>query len=177
MIAAEIAVLILISPPGAMDGERGRSEVPAPDDDSRRVPDLWLFSESEQLNQDRPAFIAVIIGVGLDPGSASRWARLWTMPHIEWQGAAAAGAPPDLDRAAGDLRQAASRLIAFFCLFPILLNAIDGVRGIEPTLMETARSYCIPWRETVRRIVVLGNGQIVAGAVQRLSPGDHHGAG
>ena len=37
--------------------------------------------------------------------------------------------------------------IAFFCLFPILLNTIDGVRGIEPTLIETARSYRIPSHE------------------------------
>jgi ABC-type nitrate/sulfonate/bicarbonate transport system permease component len=61
-------------------------------------------------------------------------------------------------------------LIAFFCLFPILLNAIDGVRGIEPTLMETARSYGIPWRETVRRIVVpAAMPQIVAGMRTSLS--------
>ena len=33
--------------------------------------------------------------------------------------------------------------IAFFCVFPILLNTIDGVRGIDPTLIDTARSYGI----------------------------------
>ena len=60
--------------------------------------------------------------------------------------------------------------IAFFCLFPILLNTIDGVRGIEPTLMETARSYGIPWREAVRRIVLpAAMPQIFAGMRTSLS--------
>jgi ABC-type nitrate/sulfonate/bicarbonate transport system permease component len=60
--------------------------------------------------------------------------------------------------------------IAFFCLFPVLLNTIDGVRGIEPTLMETARSYGIPWRDTVRRVVFpAALPQIFAGARTSLS--------
>jgi ABC-type nitrate/sulfonate/bicarbonate transport system permease component len=32
-------------------------------------------------------------------------------------------------------------LIAFVCLWPILLNTIDGVAGIDLTLVETARTY------------------------------------
>jgi ABC-type nitrate/sulfonate/bicarbonate transport system permease component len=32
-------------------------------------------------------------------------------------------------------------IIAFVCLWPILLNAIDGIRGIDPTLNDTARVY------------------------------------
>ena len=60
--------------------------------------------------------------------------------------------------------------IAFFCLFPILLNTIDGVRAIEPTLIETARSYGIPWREAVRRIVLpAAMPQIFAGMRTSLS--------
>ena len=43
--------------------------------------------------------------------------------------------------------------IAFFCIFPVLLNTIDGVRAIEPTLIDTARSYRIPTHERIRRIV------------------------
>jgi ABC-type nitrate/sulfonate/bicarbonate transport system permease component len=44
------------------------------------------------------------------------------------------------------------------------------VRGIEPTLMETARSYGIPWRETVRRVVLpAASPQIVAGMRTSLS--------
>ena len=32
-------------------------------------------------------------------------------------------------------------IIAFVCLWPILLNTIDGIRGIDPTLKDTARVY------------------------------------
>jgi ABC-type nitrate/sulfonate/bicarbonate transport system permease component len=34
-------------------------------------------------------------------------------------------------------------IIAFVCLWPILLNTIDGIRGIEPTLNDTARVFGI----------------------------------
>jgi ABC-type nitrate/sulfonate/bicarbonate transport system permease component len=44
--------------------------------------------------------------------------------------------------------------IAFFCLYPVLLNTIDGVRGIDPTMVETARSYGVPLLQRIRRIVL-----------------------
>jgi ABC-type nitrate/sulfonate/bicarbonate transport system permease component len=60
--------------------------------------------------------------------------------------------------------------IAFFCVFPVLLNTIEGVRGIEPTLVETARSYGVPTLERVRRIVLpAALPQIVAGMRTSLS--------
>lgn len=34
-------------------------------------------------------------------------------------------------------------LIAFVCVWPILLNVTDGVRSIDPTILETARSFGI----------------------------------
>jgi ABC-type nitrate/sulfonate/bicarbonate transport system permease component len=40
-------------------------------------------------------------------------------------------------------------IIAFVCLWPILLNTIDGIRGIDPTLNETARVYGVPRRATL----------------------------
>src|SRR5215210_4584157 len=60
--------------------------------------------------------------------------------------------------------------IAFFCMFPVLLNTIEGVRGIDPTLVDTMRSYRIPPLERVRRIVLPGAlPQIVAGMRTSLS--------
>ena len=38
-------------------------------------------------------------------------------------------------------------IIAFVCLWPVLLNTIDGVAGVDPTLRETARSYGIAPRD------------------------------
>ena len=37
-------------------------------------------------------------------------------------------------------------IIAFVCLWPVLLNTIDGIRGIDPTLNDTARVYGLPPR-------------------------------
>jgi ABC-type nitrate/sulfonate/bicarbonate transport system permease component len=124
---------------------------------------LWLFSEFgthvvPSLERIGLGFaIAVVAGIALGiPIGLSRWARLWTMPHIEyWR----AMPPPALLPISIILlhsignRQKVS-FIAFFCLFPILLNTIDGVRGIDPTLLETARSYNVPKRERIRRLVL-----------------------
>src|SRR5437764_12304878 len=60
--------------------------------------------------------------------------------------------------------------IAFFCLFPILLNTIDGVRGIDPTLLETARSFNVPKLERIRRLVLPAAApQIAAGMRNSVS--------
>ena len=40
-------------------------------------------------------------------------------------------------------------IIAFVCLWPVLLNTIDGIRGIDPTLTDTARVYGVPRRATL----------------------------
>jgi ABC-type nitrate/sulfonate/bicarbonate transport system permease component len=134
---------------------------------------MWLFSQFNEhvvpsLERIALGFgIAVVIGVALgSPIGLSRWARLWTMPHIEyWR----AMPPPALlpisiilVHSIGNRQKIA--FIAFFCIFPILLNTIDGVRGIDPTLMESARSYNIPRREAIRRIVLpAASPQIAAG--------------
>ena len=100
--------------------------------------------------------IAVILGVALGiPLGLSRIGRSAAMPHIEYWRAI----PPPallpisiiLLHSIGNLQKIS--FIAFFCIFPVLLNTIDGVRGIEPTLIDTARSYRIPTHERIRRIV------------------------
>jgi ABC-type nitrate/sulfonate/bicarbonate transport system permease component len=134
---------------------------------------MWLFSQFNEhvvpsLERIALGFgIAAVIGVALGiPIGLSRWARLWAMPHIEyWR----AMPPPALlpisiilVHSIGNRQKIA--FIAFFCIFPILLNTIDGVRGIDPTLMESARSYNIPRREAIRRIVLpAASPQIAAG--------------
>jgi ABC-type nitrate/sulfonate/bicarbonate transport system permease component len=61
-------------------------------------------------------------------------------------------------------------LIAFVCLWPVLLNTIDGVMGIDPTLRETARSYGVSGRDRLLRIVLpAASPQIFAGMRTSLS--------
>jgi ABC-type nitrate/sulfonate/bicarbonate transport system permease component len=141
--------------------------------------DLWLFSEFgthvvPSLVRIGLGFaIAVVAGIALGiPLGLSYWARTCAMPHIEyWR----AMPPPALLpisivllHSIGNLQKVS--FIAFFCLFPILLNTIDGVRGIDPTLIETARSYGVGGLERIRRIVLpAALPQIAAGMRNSLS--------
>jgi ABC-type nitrate/sulfonate/bicarbonate transport system permease component len=47
-------------------------------------------------------------------------------------------------------------IIAFVSLFPILLNTIDGVRRVDPVLLDTARVYRIEGLERFVRVIVPG---------------------
>jgi ABC-type nitrate/sulfonate/bicarbonate transport system permease component len=141
--------------------------------------ELWLFSEFgthvvPSLERIALGFgIAVVAGIALGvPLGLSRWGRLLAMPHIEYWRAI----PPPallpisivLLHSIGNVQKVS--FIAFFCLFPILLNTIDGVRGIDPTLVETARSYGLGRFARIRRIVLpAALPQIVAGMRNSLS--------
>jgi len=125
--------------------------------------DMWLFSQFGEhvvpsLVRILAGFaIGSLIGVALGvPLGLSTRARRAAMPHIEyWR----AMPPPALlpisvilAHSIGNRQKIA--FIAFFCIFPVLLNTIAGIRGIDPTLIDTARSYGIPRRERIRRIVL-----------------------
>ena len=45
-------------------------------------------------------------------------------------------------------------VIAFGCIFPVLLAAIDGARRVEPILLETARISGLGAIERIRRVVL-----------------------
>ncbi len=45
-------------------------------------------------------------------------------------------------------------IIAFVCLWPVLLNTIDGVAGVDPTLRETARVYGIRARDRLLKLTL-----------------------
>lgn len=61
-------------------------------------------------------------------------------------------------------------LIGYICFWPVLLNTIDGVRGLNPQLIEVAGAYRIPYPLFLRRIVLPGAApSIMAG--MRISVG------
>lgn len=61
-------------------------------------------------------------------------------------------------------------IIAFVCVWPVLLNTIDGITGIDPTLNDTARSYGVRGPDRLRRIVLpAASPQIFAGMRTSLS--------
>lgn len=62
--------------------------------------------------------------------------------------------------------------IALGCVWPILLNTSDGVRGLEPVLLDTARSYRLDLRRRIQFVILPGAApRIVTGARQALSIG------
>jgi len=100
--------------------------------------------------------IAAVVGVaaGVLLG-VSRTARRTVEPVIEF---ARAIPPPALIPAAivalgvGDVMRIS--IIALACVWPILLNTIDGVAGVERTLLETARSYGARRRDLLRSVIL-----------------------
>ena len=61
-------------------------------------------------------------------------------------------------------------IIAFVCLWPVLLNTIDGVAGVDPTLVDTGRVFRIPARDRLRHVVLPAAApQIFAGMRTSLS--------
>ncbi|MBD0418258.1 ABC transporter permease subunit [Streptomyces sp. TRM S81-3] len=63
-------------------------------------------------------------------------------------------------------------VIAGGCVWPVLLNTVEGVRAVDPVMAETARSYGITGVARLRDVVLPSAGpQIFAGLRQALSIG------
>jgi ABC-type nitrate/sulfonate/bicarbonate transport system permease component len=61
-------------------------------------------------------------------------------------------------------------IIAFVCIWPILLNTVDGVLGVDPTLQDTTRVYGATRRDRLWRVMVpAATPQIFAGMRTSLS--------
>jgi ABC-type nitrate/sulfonate/bicarbonate transport system permease component len=61
-------------------------------------------------------------------------------------------------------------VIAFGCVWPVLLNTVEGVRAVDEVLADTCRSYGITGPARLRHLVLRGaSPQIVTGARQALS--------
>ncbi|MFE7275520.1 ABC transporter permease [Streptomyces sp. NPDC057623] len=63
-------------------------------------------------------------------------------------------------------------VIASGCVWPILLNTVEGVRAVDPVMLETARSYGVTGIARLRHLVLpSASPQIFAGLRQALSIG------
>ena len=140
--------------------------------------DTWLF---ERIGSDAvPSLVRMGLGYGMAVMVAvtvgvllglSRRARLAASPIVEFLRAIP---PPALLPFAilvlgvGDSMKIF--IIAFVCLWPILLNTIDGVTGVEPTLRETARVYGVGTTDRLWRVMMpAASPQIFAGMRTSLS--------
>ncbi|RMB81744.1 ABC transporter permease [Streptomyces shenzhenensis] len=63
-------------------------------------------------------------------------------------------------------------VIASGCVWPVLLNTVEGVRAVDPVMLDTARCYGITGPARLRHLVLRGaSPQIFAGLRQALSLG------
>lgn len=120
-------------------------------------------------------FIALVVGVAL--GSAiglNRTLRAFLEPTLEFFRAIPPPVlVPIIALFAGYTGWTGKIItIALGCLWPILLNAVEGVRGLDEVLMDTARSYRMRRRTRLVHVVLRGSSpQVAAGARQALSIG------
>jgi ABC-type nitrate/sulfonate/bicarbonate transport system permease component len=134
--------------------------------------DTWLFDKfgsdvvPSLVRMGLGFTIAVIAGVSLGMLlGRSRRARRASAPIVEFL--RAIPPPALLPFAILVIGVGASMkifIIAFVCLWPILLNTIDGAAGIDPTLEDTTRVYGIDKRDNLLHVVLPAAGpQIFAG--------------
>jgi ABC-type nitrate/sulfonate/bicarbonate transport system permease component len=140
--------------------------------------DNWLF---ERVGSDvvpslmrMGAGYAIAIAVAVPFGvliGLSRRARLLADPIVEFLRAV----PPPALLPFGILVLGVGSsmkvfIIAFVCLWPVLLNTVDGVRGVDPTLRDTTRVYGAGLRDRILLVVLPAAGpQIFAGMRTSLS--------
>jgi ABC-type nitrate/sulfonate/bicarbonate transport system permease component len=143
-----------------------------------KLQDDWLF---EQVGSDLlPSLgrftagyaIAVVAGVALGTlvGLAPRL-RLASEPVVEF----VRSIPPPLMLpfalvVIGIGNDSKIALIAIGSVWPVLLNTIDGVRGVDPLMLDMARSYGIGRRTMITRLMLpAASPKIVAGMRTALS--------
>ena len=124
--------------------------------------DIWLFERVGSdvvpslvrmaLGYGAAVLVAVVVGVSL---GLMRRGRLVAGPIVEFLRSIP---PPALLPFAilvfGTGTDMKVFIIAFVCLWPILLNTIDGVTGVDPTLRETTRVYGVSSIDRIRLVVM-----------------------
>jgi ABC-type nitrate/sulfonate/bicarbonate transport system permease component len=140
--------------------------------------DTWVF---ERFTQDVvPSLtrlgigyaIAVVVGISVGVVLGQRPAlRRMATPIIEFLRAIPAPALiPFAILVLGVENDSKIFLIAVVCVFPILLNTMDGVAGVEPTLLDTTSVYRIGPLDRLRYVVLPAAApQIFAGMRTSLS--------
>jgi ABC-type nitrate/sulfonate/bicarbonate transport system permease component len=140
--------------------------------------DTWLFERFSEdvvpslLRLGAGYAIAVLAGIALGVVLGQRpTLRRMVSPIIEFMRAIPAPALiPFAILVLGVENDAKIFLIAVVCIFPVLLNTIDGVAGVEPTLLDTTTVYRIGKLDRLRFVVLPAAApQIFAGMRTSLS--------
>ncbi|HEY8545558.1 MAG TPA: ABC transporter permease [Acidimicrobiales bacterium] len=57
-------------------------------------------------------------------------------------------------------------LIVLGAVWPVLLNTVDGVRGVDPQVLDVARSFRLPARTRLGRVVLPAAGPMIAAGLR-----------
>ncbi|PWJ26838.1 ABC-type nitrate/sulfonate/bicarbonate transport system permease component [Branchiibius hedensis] len=138
--------------------------------------DRWINDVVPSLTRLATGYaIAVVVGIALGAAiGLSRFVRAFTEPTLEFFRAIP---PPVLIPVialftgyTGSVSKIVT--IALGSLWPILLNTVEGVRGLDPVLIDTATSYRLGfWRRMTYVVLPGASPRILAGARQALSIG------
>jgi ABC-type nitrate/sulfonate/bicarbonate transport system permease component len=143
-------------------------------------PDTWLWDRMNhdvvpslaRLVEGYAAALVIGIAAGVTIGS-SRILRSLAEPALEFLRAIPPPAlVPVLFLLAGIGDTTKIFIIISGCVWPILLNTVEGVRGVDPVLADTCRSYRVGGLLRLRTFILRSaSPQIVTGARQALSVG------
>jgi len=118
--------------------------------------------------------IALVAGIALGMViGASPWLRALCEPVLEFLRAIPPPVlVPIIMLVAGIGNTTKVIVIVSGCVWPVLLNTVEGVRGVDEVLADTCRSYRITGVNRLRHLVLrAASPQIVTGARQALSVG------
>lgn len=163
LVLVEVAVpAVVLAVLFAWSEEAGSFYFPPASQVAESFADTWLASGFTQdvlpsLGRLVAGYaIAVVAGIGLGVLIAERrWLRAATAPIVEFLRALPASALiPTFILALGVGETSKIAMIAFGCLWPVLLSTVDGIRTGDSTYLTTARAYRIGsarrlWRVTL----------------------------
>jgi ABC-type nitrate/sulfonate/bicarbonate transport system permease component len=179
LIAVEIAVPVaIIALIWVWSAGSGIYYYPPLQDVLSTFKDTWLFDRFgsdvvpslERLFAGYLIAVAVGVGGGVALGLSAVTRRVWA-PVVEFLRSIPAPALlPFALLVFGVGDGSKIFVIAFVCVWPILLNALDGIAGVDPTLVDTGLVYRIPARDRLTHVVLPAAApQIFAGMRTSLS--------
>lgn len=143
---------------------RGATSIyfPPPADVARAFADNWLFAEFgthvvPSLTRLLAGFaLAIILGIALGvPIGLSSLIRRGVMPYLALMRSMPGSALVLVFLALfGAGTNGKILTIAYVAVFPTLLNTIDGVRSLEPTLRDVSTSYRLTQRQHIFSVVL-----------------------
>jgi ABC-type nitrate/sulfonate/bicarbonate transport system permease component len=178
-LALEITVpVVLLAAYAAWAAARGSFYFPPLGAIGERFVDLWLF---DRFPRDViPSLRRLLLGYGLSVGvgvgagvllGTFRLAQQAVQPVAEFLRALPAVVLIPFGMLVFGTGDAAKVfIIVLGAVWPILLNTVDGVRGVEPGMLEMARAYNVgPWQRMREIVLPAAMPRVVAGMRTSLS--------